>query len=68
MKINKEMTFAEVLNVSPDSAKIMFEYGLHCIGCHLSPYETVDQGGKAHGLTDEQITEMVEKINKIIEK
>ena len=64
MAITKEMTFAEALEIKPDAAKIMFEFGLHCIGCHFSPYETIEQGAKSHGLEDKDIKEMLNKINK----
>jgi len=64
-KITRGMTFADVLSISPRAGEIMFQYGLHCIGCHLSPYETVEEGSKTHGLSDKQIDEMIEKINKV---
>jgi hybrid cluster-associated redox disulfide protein len=52
------------LDIKPDAASIMFEFGLHCIGCNLSPYETIEQGAKSHGLSDKNIKDMLDKINK----
>lgn len=66
MAITKDMTFAEALTIKPDAAEIMFEFGLHCIGCHLSPYETIEQGAKSHGLNDKDIKNMLDKINNDI--
>ncbi|MBW3003325.1 DUF1858 domain-containing protein [Candidatus Woesearchaeota archaeon] len=68
MEITKENTFGDILRICPESAEILMSYGLHCIGCHIATVETLEQGCKAHGLTDEQIQEIVDKINKILEK
>lgn len=63
MAIEKTMTFAEVLRASPEAAAVLMRYGLHCIGCHISAFETLEQGAKAHGLTDAQIDAMVAELN-----
>lgn len=64
--VSKEMTFGEVINKFPSAVPVMFEYGLHCIGCHVSAFETIEQGATAHGLSEEQLNEMIEKMNKTI--
>lgn len=63
-EITKEMTFAEILEKHPDSADILFESGLHCIGCGAAMYETLEQGCQAHGMGKKQIEELIKKINK----
>ncbi|MBW2988109.1 disulfide oxidoreductase [Candidatus Woesearchaeota archaeon] len=64
MRINKDMTFAEILSHCPECGEVLFKFGLHCIGCHLSPAETLEQGAKAHGLSDSQVDEMIKELNK----
>ncbi|HQL44578.1 MAG: DUF1858 domain-containing protein [Spirochaetes bacterium] len=64
--ITKDMTFGELVQKHPLSASILASYGLHCIGCHIGIYETIEQGSKAHGLTDVQINEMLEKLNNTV--
>lgn len=66
--ISKDMILGKVIAKFPQAAEIMLEYGLHCIGCHVAAEETIEQGAKAHGLTDEQVEEMVSKMNTSIEK
>ncbi|MBN1501473.1 MAG: DUF1858 domain-containing protein [Spirochaetes bacterium] len=61
--INKDMTFGELLDKYPDKAPILGAYGLHCIGCHIAVFETIEQGAQAHGLDDAQIEEMLKKLN-----
>ena len=62
--ISKEMTFAEVLNNHPELGNVLFESGLHCIGCGGAMYESIEQGCLMHGFTKKQIDELVIKLNK----
>lgn len=64
--ISKDMTFGELVQKHPHTAPILASYGLHCVGCHIGIYETIEQGCKAHGLADSQISEMLEKINNAV--
>lgn len=67
-KISKEKTFGEILKICPESSYILMNYGLHCIGCHIAIVETLEQGCRAHGLSEEQIEEIVDKINNLIKE
>ena len=62
--ISKEMTFAELLNKYPESANLLFESGLHCIGCGGAMYETIEQGCQMHGFSKKQIDDLIKKLNK----
>lgn len=64
-QITKDTTLGEVIQKNPSSAEIMMEYGLHCVGCHIASYETIEQGAKSHGLSDDEINEIVGRINKL---
>jgi hybrid cluster-associated redox disulfide protein len=64
-KINKDMTFGELLRVAPDSAPILGNYGLHCIGCHLSVSETIEQGMKAHGMDNAAVDKLIVELNQL---
>ena len=64
LEISKEMTFAELLNIKPESANILFESGLHCIGCGGAMYETIEQGCLMHGFSKKQIDDLIKKLNK----
>lgn len=66
--INKKMLIGEVAEKYPAVAVVLFEYGMHCIGCHINAYETIEQGCLAHGLTSKKINEMIVKMNKIANK
>jgi hybrid cluster-associated redox disulfide protein len=63
-KVTKNMTFAEILEKHPESADVLFESGLHCIGCGAAMYETLEQGCQAHGMSKKEIDDLIKKINK----
>ena len=62
------MTLGDIVMKHPEAAEIMLKYGLHCIGCHVANWETVEQGAMAHGMNEKEIAEMIQKINKAINK
>lgn len=49
-KFNKDMTFHQALQVSPEVAKVLGQFNLGCVGCMGAMNETIEQGAKAHGL------------------
>lgn len=67
-KITKNMALGEIVSKHPESAEVIMKYGLHCIGCHVAAWETLEQGAKGHGLNDEKIEQMVKDVNAEIEK
>ncbi|MEM4630008.1 MAG: iron-sulfur cluster assembly accessory protein [Candidatus Diapherotrites archaeon] len=64
--ITKDMTIGEVVARYPETAEIMLGYGLHCIGCHVNPYESIEAGALGHGMDKETITQMIKEMNEAI--
>ncbi len=63
-RITKDMSFAEALGKNHKAGEIIFKYGLHCIGCHVAAFETIEQGARSHGMSEAEIKRMLEEINK----
>ncbi|MCX7678095.1 MAG: DUF1858 domain-containing protein [Spirochaetes bacterium] len=63
-KIEKTMTFGELVKKFPNAVPILAEYGMHCIGCHIAIYETIEQGARAHGLDDAEIETLINRLNE----
>lgn len=64
-KITKDMTFPEVMKKYPESIEVLFENGMHCVGCSMGAFETIEQGATMHGIdADKLVKEMNEKIGK----
>jgi len=67
-KISKDITLGELVANFPEAIPIMLKYDLHCVGCHVAAYETLEQGAKAHGMSDKDFEAMMAEINKAVEK
>ena len=61
--IKKKDTLGQILQQYPEVAPVLSKAGLHCVGCHVSEYESVEDGCRAHGLSDEQIENIVKEAN-----
>lgn len=64
MTINKDTTIGEVLRIYPNSAEILMEIGMHCLGCPASQMESIGEAAMVHGVDADLI---IEKINALIE-
>lgn len=62
--VSGDMLIGETVQKYPQIAQIMTSFGLHCIGCHVSPHETIAQGALGHGMPKEQFEEMMREVNK----
>jgi len=67
IKVTKDMTIGDVVKQYPASIEVLQSAGVHCVGCHVSYSETLEQGFKGHGMSDEQVDEVIAKINNAVE-
>lgn len=59
--ITKDMGLGEVIQRFPQTMHVFGKYGIHCIGCSMSAFETVEQGAMAHGIN---VKKFIEDLNK----
>ena len=68
--ITKDMTIGQVFENYPQKAaplaEVMTSHGLHCVGCHVNVYETIEQGIVGHGMTKEQLDSLVKSMNEVL--
>ena len=62
MTITKENTIEEVVTNYPESVMVFTKHGLHCVGCHVSAFESIEEGAMAHGI---DVDALVADLNKI---
>lgn len=60
MKISKDMTIVEILEVAEEKAQILMDAGMHCLGCPASQAETLEEACEVHGI---DVDELLEKLN-----
>jgi iron-sulfur cluster assembly accessory protein len=69
-QISKDAIISEILVANPEKAQllseIMMDFGIHCVGCGAASFETLEQGVLGHGFSEEQLTKLVENLNKAV--
>ena len=65
-KINEKMNISEILEICPKAGEVMAEQGMGCFGCMMIQVESLQDGAKAHGMSEEEIKKLVKKINQLI--
>jgi iron-sulfur cluster assembly accessory protein len=66
--ITKEMTIGDVVAKYPAVIEPLQSAGVHCVGCHVSYHETLEQGFKGHGMSDEEVEFVIKKLNVAVEE
>jgi len=64
--ITKKDTLGDIISNYPEVAPVLAQAGLHCIGCHVSAYESLEEGCLAHGMTSKEVDYLVKKANEAI--
>lgn len=64
MVVTKYSLIGAVLQAYPSAEKCFNEMGMHCVSCHMSPRETLEQACRVHSCdVDELIRKLDEHIN-----
>lgn len=61
-KVTKDMTFAQVMRLSPNILKVLANFQLGCVGCMGAQHETIEKGAMAHGL---DVDELLDALNAV---
>jgi hybrid cluster-associated redox disulfide protein len=66
--IDKSMLFSDIMKY-PRAMEVLFKKGLHCVGCSMASFETLEQGCLMHGLNpDKVVGEINKRLNKTSKK
>jgi len=50
MAVTADSTIADLLREKPQSAEILFRFGMGCLGCAIANNETLRQAAEVHGI------------------
>ena len=64
--VNRETTIGDVVGKYPQAAQILTDKGLHCVGCSVQYWESIENGFRGHGMPDEMIDETIDELNIFI--
>lgn len=63
--ITKEMGIVDVVQQWPQTAQILMEHGMGCLGCAAAHFENIEQGASAHGI---DIEALMKALNESVEQ
>ena len=63
-EVTKTMTIGELLQVAPQTAPVLMEVGMHCLGCPSSQMESLEEAAMVHGM---DVDVLVQQINDFLE-
>lgn len=63
MTITKDIKIEEVVTQYPETMMVFMKHGLHCVGCHVSAFESIEDGAMAHGIN---VDALVADLNRVI--
>lgn len=54
------LSVAEIMTISPSTIRLFIEWHLHCIGCPIAPFHTLDDAAFEHGIVAGDLIAAVE--------
>jgi hypothetical protein len=60
--ITRGMPIMELVSLYPETVPMLVGEGIHCVGCSMAGMETLEQGLKGHGKTDEEINDIINRM------
>ena len=64
-QVTGKTMIGELLMIDENIAPILLEIGMHCLGCHSSQMETIEEAAMVHGIEPQ---ELVDRINDFLAK
>ena len=63
--ITKDMGITYVVEKWPQTARVLMQFGMGCLGCAASHFENIEQGALAHGM---DVDKLMEALNAAVEE
>jgi hybrid cluster-associated redox disulfide protein len=67
LRVTKDTNLADLLFKHPATAEVLTDFGLHCVGCFASSFDTIEAGALVHGFSQKDIEELVARLNEVVE-
>lgn len=62
------MRVQDILALLPHAEPLLAEYGLHCVGCAGSEFETLEEGYRTHGFAEDKLDDLVIDLNALFSR
>jgi iron-sulfur cluster assembly protein len=64
--VKGDMLVGEIVARYPQVVPVFLKYGLHCVGCRVSPFETIEEGSMGHGMPKDVFEKMIVEANELV--
>ncbi len=61
--IKATMTIHEIILKNPQAIEVFSSFGLSCGVCELGSVETLEEGARGHGLTQDELATLLKQLN-----
>ncbi len=68
VKITKDMTIGEILQINQNMAGVLMAGGMHCVGCPASQGETLEEAAMVHGIDTDLLLTRLNAFMEALEK
>jgi len=62
--ITKDMTISETMTRFPATEQVFIQYKLHCVGCSVAEFETIEEGARTHQV--QNLNQLLADLNKAV--
>ncbi|MBU2589145.1 MAG: DUF1858 domain-containing protein, partial [Nanoarchaeota archaeon] len=59
------MPIGDVVEKWPNTAEVFAKHGMHCVGCAIASFESIQQGAEAHGM---DLGKLMKDLNEVAKK
>ncbi len=64
--VTRSSIIGDIIRENPFAVEIFMDYGVHCVGCHVSDFETLEQGILGHGFSEGELLDIINELNELI--
>ena len=65
MKITLQDSIMDTVQNYPATAEVFRAFGMGCLGCAAARFETIEQGGRAHGM---DLVRLIDALNAAVKE
>jgi hybrid cluster-associated redox disulfide protein len=66
-EIARNTIIGDIITDYPFAAEVFMDYGIHCVGCSASSFETLEQGILGHGFSEGELLDIIKELNEIVQ-
>lgn len=65
-RVHAGMNVMDIVALHPQAAGVLGEYGLHCVGCAFSALDSLEEGARSHGLSEDDVALIVRDLQELL--